>query len=1138
LSPAANPLNGAAWVVAAVLCGSCSSALAASAEIVMLIGKGDRRSGDRGAWVPAAVSEKLDQGQFVRTLANSQMAIFLPDRTQIRLNQNSQLEVKTVAEAASLSETLLRLNAGRAWSQARPVLTGGDNRRRTTLETRTATLGIRGTDWEVEVDPEGRTQLVVFSGVVEMSNDFGAIVVSSGEAGVAEAGKAPAKRVLVNPKSRIQWVSSWRPRPRHWAAGDAGRFGEAVSRIETGDYSGAAAQLRPQAERDLVAALLLADLLLHEGQAADARAVLAAHLQAGADARAAVLTAYAMAQQDELPAARELLAAGLSGAPGNVRLLLAQGDLAILDGDAATARSAFAQVIAAQPDNAEAWHGLGVVESERENTRQARAALGESLKLQPGSGKSSAELAAAETFAGNLAIGRKLLLDLLAHEPDNYQALTALGLNRLKSGQPAEALESFMKAGVIEPRYSRAWLYSGVAFYQLGERERAVHAFRKASELDEHDPMPFLYTGIVEADALEYGAAIESARLSQRRMPFLRSLNQAASNQKGNANLGAALASFGMEEWAGHYAAEAYSPYWGGSHLFLADRYTGKFNKNSELFTGFLTDPMAFGASNRFSSLASAPGHYGRMDLFLDRSDWTQAATIGTFNGMRVEPTPIAYFLSGDLARADSRDDGSTARGRNFTLGLGAKPRDDINLFGFFTDSRLDATLKTASLTNDPLAQTESRADVGLNFRIAYENQLWFKVGGGRQDNDVSGFIVSQPTADALNQAFNTNSISATGTLDAFRSSIEQRDAQFRHAFTLDGVQWTWGAEHSTQERTGDLGMTFAPVRIDIRQRDSVRSTDAYLSGLYRASGRYDAQAGLSWQEATLHRQDYSALGLHDGAGGLLTLEDSAARERVSGWNPRVGVKWQLAPSQSLRAVVQKWRRPASAATLAPVDTVGVPVNDRLPAAGGLYERARIQFDAEIGAVSFAQAFADHERVDNGLAGRQSAITGFEVTQLESLRNRPEVFSPRADLEETPQFREGRVSSVGLAFNHLPSRRQALSARYLYRSGEQAGTGAGLAIPFISRHYLLLRSQWSLPGRWLLGTSAAWRGERFKDAANQERLAPGWSFGLTVYWEGADKRSSMQAIADNVLSRRDAAIQPDPHLVLRYSYSF
>ena len=56
-----------------------------------------------------------------------------------------------------------------------------------------------------------------------------------------------------------------------------------------------------------------------------------------------------------------------------------------------------------------------------------------------------------------------------------------------------------------------------------------------------------------------------------------------------------ALTAFGLEEWADYYATQAYSDYWGGSHLFLADRYTGKFNKNSELFKGYITEPTAFG---------------------------------------------------------------------------------------------------------------------------------------------------------------------------------------------------------------------------------------------------------------------------------------------------------------------------------------------------------------------------------------------------------------------------------------------------------------------------------------------------------------------------------------------------------------
>lgn len=1129
----------------ALVCSTASLAVhAASAEIVLLIGKGERRESLRAAWLAASVKQKLGEGEFVRTLADSQMALFMPDRTQIRLNQNSQLELKSIAEAADWSQSQLRLNAGRAWSQARPQAStaaahADDRRRRLTIETPTVSLGIRGTDWEVEVEPDGRTQLVVLSGLVEMSNSFGSIEVGRGEAATAQAGQAPVKRTLIDPKSRVQWVSSWRPQPRHWAGEQASRFGAVISRIENGEIGAAAADLRLPAQTDPVAAGLLADLLLYQGQAAQARAVLTPSTgDAGAHPRNTVLLAYAMAQQDQVPQALELLAAALARTPGQIDLLLAQGDLFILEGDAQRARSAYDQALAVQPASAEAWYGLGVIESERENLRQARAALAESLRLRPDSGKAAAELAAAETFAGDLAAGRRLLGELLAREPDNYRALTALGLVDLKSGQAGQALQDFMKAGVIEPRYSRAWLYSGVAFYQQGERARAMDAFRKAGDLDPRDPMPYLYTSVVQADALEFGQAIASARQAQERMPFLKSLNQAASNQKGNANLGSALANFGMEEWAGYYADQAYSPYWGASHLFLADRHTGKFNKNSELFKGFLTDPLAFGASSLNSDLISAPGNHGRIDAFVDRGDWTQLATQATLNGLRTEPTPIAYFVSGDLAGADANRDGSVARGRNFTLGLGIKPRHDLSLFGFATDSRLRATVRTAALTDNPMVQTENRADIGLNFKLSFENQFWLKAGSGRQDNELSGFIVSQSTADALNRALATQSILPNGTLDAFNSGIEQRDVQFRHSFTSAAVQWTWGLERSRQRRSGQLATTFSPVRLDVGEGYGVDATDAYLSARLHQGSRFDAQADLFHQSARLHRRDATTLELRTTPAQAFTIEDTAANQRISEWNPRVGVKWQLAPLRSIRAVFQKWRRPASAATLSPVDTLGVALNDRLVNAGGLYQRARLQFDAELGHTSFVHAFLDHERVDNGLGGRRSAISDFEVTQLESLRRRPDVFTAQADLEDTPQFAQGRVDSLGIAANHLISPRQSLSARYLFRDGEQTGTHAGLALPYVPRHFLRLAAQWTLPGKWLLGASAAYRSERFEDADNLQRLAPGWAFGLSAYWESADKRSSVQAILDNLLTRRDAAAHRDPHLMLRYSYSY
>ena len=74
----------------------------------------------------------------------------------------------------------------------------------------------------------------------------------------------------------------------------------------------------------------------------------------------------------------------------------------------------------------------------------------------------------------------------------------------------------------------------------------------------------------------------------------------------------------------------------------------GSFTKNSELFQGYLTDPTAFGASNRRSTLVTTPGHYAKLEAFYERSDWRQASLIASANGLVVDPVPIAYFASAD----------------------------------------------------------------------------------------------------------------------------------------------------------------------------------------------------------------------------------------------------------------------------------------------------------------------------------------------------------------------------------------------------------------------------------------------------------------------------------------------------------
>src|SRR5687768_3885443 len=248
--------------VAAVLsCAHCGAARAASAaEIVSLEGRGEFREAQASTWRAAAVKQGLFPSNFVRTGDMSRMAILFADRTQVRLAQNSTLQIKEAAAAGSGTKTILNLNAGRSWVQSKSAPRG------LIMETPSALAAIRGTDWEMAVDEAGRATLSVFSGEVELYNDLGTVLVGPNEQALAEKGRAPRKLALRTSRSRVQWVSSLTVDPSRYAelAGDAvePRIARAAARLVREAKLGEAYQLlkrEPGAAREAAALLLLAE---------------------------------------------------------------------------------------------------------------------------------------------------------------------------------------------------------------------------------------------------------------------------------------------------------------------------------------------------------------------------------------------------------------------------------------------------------------------------------------------------------------------------------------------------------------------------------------------------------------------------------------------------------------------------------------------------------------------------------------------------------------------------------------------------------------------------------------------------------------------------------------------------------------
>ncbi|MDF1486301.1 FecR domain-containing protein [Ramlibacter sp. H39-3-26] len=1165
------------WSVAALPPG-------AAAEILSLQGLGERRRDAAADWQPAQALQPLAPGTFVRTREDARMALLFADETQLRLHQNTVLQVKEVATPASPVTTLL-LSLGRAWMQTRRAPDS-----RLTLLTPAATAGIRGTDWDMEVGADGRSLLTVFSGTVEFGNEQGQVSVGRNEAAVAEVGKAPVKIQLTQPRDRIQWVNALAADPlRHLRADDVpAALQPAYAALAARDMTHARALLDAapadgwtlvlQAAQHLLAGdmagaerllaglqdampplpatwLMLSDIALLQGDYLRAAGVLQQGLRrlpGQSDLLAQLARAQLLADRREESA--QTLARAAQADDGNVNLWLARGALARREGDSPATIAAYGRAVAAAPQDDRGWFGRGSAHTEREDTAPARTDLLQALQIAPEGPGYRGELGTLETFSNDFAAAEAAFAEALAQNPADYVALTGLGLLRLKQGRPVEALDAFLRAGVMEPRYARAKAYTGVAYWQLERRQDAIATLQQAAELDDKDPVPWLLLSQIYTDLFRPGDAVHASREAVARMPYLKSLNQLANNQQGRANLGTALAFFGMEDWALELAQQSNHPYWGGSHLFLADRYAGDFNKNSELFQGFLTDPLAFGASPRFSSLLQAPGTYGTLGFTFEKNEFRMAAPSASVNGLGNSPFPIAYFfqtqraiVSGAPLPLTITDNTSTHRDMQpyrdwwpaggegdlrmtpLTVGLGARPTEQLGLFAYGNQSRLRlrgrnevnpyTLYESTTATPTAMDYMARQGTLGLSYRWAPQAQTWVMLGRRTTDNAVQAVPMLSVFDDAVatlagNSVYKTElnelhvqHVADLGADTRVRLGLQvMREKQingsfFRGQIVLrdSGGELTVGDENLLL--LNDFQRRFKAFSLGAQHRVSPALR---IEGALVANDlRLDVPAG-AFSDA-----------LYNDAGdlvGIFDYRDLSGHSRQRPVTPQFGMVLEPAPGLTVRAAYQDWMRPLGVGGLGGVETAGIPVEDQLVRAGGRHKRSVVQIGLAASDRTFLSVRLDHLRVYNPDAFGIDQLTPAEYFLAELRGTRITNISSLDVLEDTPGFTRGTVRRAMLGVNHMLSRQLSGYAKYQYQDTVLTGDTnqpveaiAGRRIPYLPRDTLVLGATWASAQRVYLSGRTVYRSQRFGDVQNLQALPAGWQLDLIGYWESADK---------------------------------
>lgn len=1106
------------------------------AEIVSVKGKGEYRVPSSSDWRPAVPKVGLGPGSLVRAGQRSVVNLLLSDQTQQSIS-DGMIEIQQVADAGRLG-TVLKQNSGKSWGSSKNVPA---NLR---VVTPSASGLIRGTDWQVEVAADGSTALTVFSGEVELANDKGSIRIFAGEQGRALIGVEPTKIILANPRDRVQWVSSFSVDLSMYrefdGVGDipASVAQEIASLLAAGEFAklDSVLEQRKGGESGMaVFWLLQADLAIMAG---DLKRVETLLEQGGkkfpADERFDVLQARAYLFTSNLAEARSAFNAAQKKSGASVDVQLLGGDLARYEGNSQDAMGYFSRALnlLKRTESAagskffesamqRALLGIGRVLAERENVEPAREALHNALALNPGLVAARSELGMLEMLADRPWSAQEQFNTILRQDPQDFVALTGAGLSLLKQGKSNEALEPLLAATLIEPRYARAHMAMAVTYHLQRRLNNAIFALARAKDADPNDPMPFILEAMILSDRGEYGRAIGASRNALQRMPFLKSLNQISVDQKGQANLGSHFAAFGLENWARSYAMDSYAALWAASHLFMADRYSGDFNKKSELFQGFLSDPTVFGASNRYSSLVREPGHFSAAALRAIGSDefHLQELTLSA-NGYVNEHLPVAYF--GEVIRSQARP-GSVlfdASATTYTLALGVKPSFEAGLFMYanLLDANVlagsgDASIAQSVASRSDIAGRNGRVDIGGHWRLRPESQMWLKLGSGNESS----------RSDNLNQAAAPLGIALQR--GRFMTTPRLRDMQFRHTFQAGGLhEISWGAEwanaNSTNSLLQEVGFHYGNDRVPsnvLLQGDSDISVTGWISNTISLGVSTKAQLDLAWQRYAKSR-NVTVL-LDRLAPQAISLGESY---EISATQPRLGISTKLAPGWVLRGAYQQWVRPASVSTLAPVATAGMALDDSMVFPGGTLTRKRLQMDWEANPEWFIHGFADMRDVQNLWSPLDGVLnTRADVTNLDRVRQRDIANLADPDRLEAPSvFRAGRVNSVGLGMNRLVSSRVAVYAALQGNdSYSKSVEGKGLALPYVPREQLALGFTAAGKGRTLIRTQLLWRSGRYSDESNLNYIAPNWDVSLNARAEAMNRAWLLEGFISGPLNR-------------------
>ena len=157
-----------------------------------------KHPGKDSAWASLKTGDFVYDGDSVKTGARSRAMILFANGVESRMHANTELKVRP-KELGKNDNTSLEMKLGSLWNKVLKQKTKFD------IHTPVATISVRGTEYESDVDDKGGTTCKCYEGEVEMGNEFGIVRIKKGTMSHAGQGEAPKEPEKMGDSDKSTW---------------------------------------------------------------------------------------------------------------------------------------------------------------------------------------------------------------------------------------------------------------------------------------------------------------------------------------------------------------------------------------------------------------------------------------------------------------------------------------------------------------------------------------------------------------------------------------------------------------------------------------------------------------------------------------------------------------------------------------------------------------------------------------------------------------------------------------------------------------------------------------------------------------------------------------------------------------------